>query len=95
MLWAGQDFAARSRCDLDLQDRDPNVARDTLPQHGDHFRKIVSKFDFKKQSYGPDTNGTYGRTDGRTDERTRRRLYVPPKFFGEHRNLKNTKIFFF
>jgi len=27
-LWAGHDFAARSRCDLDLQGRDLNVARD-------------------------------------------------------------------
>jgi len=26
-------------------------------------------------------NGSYGRTDGRT----RRRLYAPPKFFGEHK----------
>jgi len=27
---------------------------------------------------------TDGRTDGLTDGRTRRRLYAPPKFFGEH-----------
>jgi len=27
-----------------------------------------------------------GRTDGLTDGRTRRRLYAPPKFFGEHKN---------
>ena len=27
-----------------------------------------------------------GRTDGMTDGRTRRRLYAPPKFFGEHKN---------
>ena len=27
---------------------------------------------------------TDGLTDGRTDGRTRRRLYAPPKFFGEH-----------
>jgi len=25
------------------------------------------------------------RKDGRTDGRTRRRLYAPPKFFGEHK----------
>jgi len=27
-LWAGHDFAARSCCDLDLQDRNPNFAPD-------------------------------------------------------------------
>jgi len=27
---------------------------------------------------------TDGLTDGRTDGQTRRRLYAPPKFFGEH-----------
>jgi hypothetical protein len=32
--------------------------------------------------------GTYGRTDGRTDGRTTRRLYAPPKFFGEHNKNK-------
>ena len=47
MLWAGHEFTARSRCDLDLQGRDPNVARDTSSQHGGHFCKIVSKSDFK------------------------------------------------
>jgi len=46
-LLAGHDFAARSRCDLDLQGRDPNVARDTSSQHGGHICKIVSKSDFK------------------------------------------------
>ena len=30
---------------------------------------------------------TDGLTDGRTDGRTRRRLYGPPKFFGEHKNI--------
>ena len=34
---------------------------------------------------------THGRTDarthGRTDARTKRRLYAPPKFFGEHNKL--------
>ena len=29
-----------------------------------------------------------GRTHGRTDARTKRRLYAPPKFFGEHNKLK-------
>ena len=81
MLWAGHEFTARSRCDLDLQGRDTNVARDTSSQHGGHFCKIVSKSDFKSQSYGPDTNRTYVRTDRRTDGRTRRRLYAPPIFF--------------
>ena len=28
-----------------------------------------------------------GRTHGRTDARTKRRLYAPPKFFGEHKNV--------
>jgi len=41
------DFAARSRCDLDLQGRDPNVVRDTSSQYGDHFCEIFSKSDFK------------------------------------------------
>jgi len=56
-LWAGHDFAARSHCDLDLQARDPNLARDTSWQHGGYFCKIILKSDFKIQSYGPDTNG--------------------------------------
>jgi len=30
---------------------------------------------------------TDGLTDGRTDGRTRRRLYAPPKFFGEHKKV--------
>jgi len=46
-LWAGRDFAARSCCDLDLQGSDPNVARDTSSQYGDHFCEIVLKSDFK------------------------------------------------
>jgi len=63
MFWAGHEFTARSRCDLDLQGRDPNVARDTLSQHGGHFCKFVTKSHFKERSYGPDTNGTYGQGD--------------------------------
>jgi len=55
MLWTGLDFAARSCCDLDLQGSDPIGARHTWPQYGDHFCEIVSKSDFKKQSYRPDT----------------------------------------
>ena len=43
----GHDFAARSCCDLDLQGSNPNVAPDTAPQYGDHFCKIVLKWDFK------------------------------------------------
>jgi len=54
-LWTGHDFAARSRCDLDLQGSDPNVWRDTSPQYGDHFCEIVSKYYFKKHNYGPDS----------------------------------------
>jgi len=49
------DFAARSSCDLDLQGSNPNVARDTLSQYGDHSCEIVVKFDFKSQSHGPET----------------------------------------
>jgi len=40
-------FAARSRCDLDLQGRNPNVASDMSSQHGGNFCKIVLKSDFK------------------------------------------------
>jgi len=40
-------FAARSCCDLDLQGSDPNIARDTATQYGDHFCEIVLKWDFK------------------------------------------------
>jgi len=54
-LWAGNYFAARSYCDLDLQGCDSNVVRDTLSQYGDHSCEIVVKFDFKSQSYGPET----------------------------------------
>ena len=36
-LWTGHDFAARWCYDLDLQGSDPNVARDTLSQYGNHF----------------------------------------------------------
>jgi len=32
-----------------------------------------------------------GRTDGRTDGQTRRRLYAPPKFFGEHKKGQISK----
>ena len=46
MLWDGHEFAARSRCDLELQGSDPNVARDTSSQYGDHFCEIFSKSDF-------------------------------------------------
>ena len=47
MLWAGHEFAARSRCDLDLQGSDPNVARDTSSENGDHLCAIFFKSDFK------------------------------------------------
>ena len=53
-LWTRLDFAARPCCDLELPGRDPNVAHDTLSNYGDHFCEIVSKSDFKKQSYWPD-----------------------------------------
>jgi len=54
-LWTGNDFAARSCCDLDLKGSDPNVAHDMFSQYGDHSCEIVVKFDFKSQSNGPDT----------------------------------------
>ena len=45
-------------------------------------------------THGRTDTRTYGRTDarthGRTDARTKRRLYAPPKFFGEHNKLKHT-----
>ena len=53
-LWPGHDFDARSCCDLDLHGSDPIGACDTWSQYGDHFCEIVSKSDFKYQSYGPD-----------------------------------------
>jgi len=42
-------FAAMSCCDLVLQGTcsDPNVARDTSSQYGDHFCEVVLKSDFK------------------------------------------------
>jgi hypothetical protein len=43
----GHDIAARSCFDLDLQGSPPNVARDTSSQYGDHFCKVVLKYDFK------------------------------------------------
>jgi len=46
-LWAGHNFAARSCCDLDLQDSDQNFARDMSSHKGDHFCEIVVKSDFK------------------------------------------------
>jgi len=55
MFWARHDFAARSCCDLGLQGSNPNKARDILSQYGDHSCKIVVKFDFKSQSFGPKT----------------------------------------
>ena len=43
MLWAGQDFAVRSCCDLDLQGSSLNVEMDTSSQYGDHSCEIVFK----------------------------------------------------
>jgi len=54
-FWARHDFAARSCCDLGLQGSNPNIARDTLFQHGDQSCEIVVNFDFKSQSYEPET----------------------------------------
>ena len=55
MFWTRHNFDARSCCDLGLHGSNPNVARDTLSQYGDHSCKIVVKFDFKSQSYVPET----------------------------------------
>jgi len=46
-LWEGHEFAARSCCNLDLQVSDPNLARDTSSQYGDHFSAKMLKSDFK------------------------------------------------
>ena len=46
-LCAGQDFAARSFCDLELQGSDPNLARELSPQYGAHFFETILKSDFK------------------------------------------------
>ena len=54
-LWALNNFAERSCCDLDLQGNDPNVARDTSSQYGNQLCKTILKSDFKQQSNGPDT----------------------------------------
>jgi len=35
-----------------------------------------------------------GRTDGRTDGQTRRRLYAPPRLFGEHNKIKNQPLLY-
>ena len=67
MLWAGHEFAARSRCDLDLQGRDPNVARDTSSQHGGHFCKKILNPTSNNEVMG---RKRMGRTDIRTDGRT-------------------------
>jgi hypothetical protein len=46
-LRAGHDFAARSCCDLDLQGSDPNIARDTSSQYGDHLCEMVIQIRLK------------------------------------------------
>ena len=46
-LWGGHNFAANSRCDLDLQGSNPNLAHDTLSQYGGHFCEIFLKSDNK------------------------------------------------
>jgi len=40
---------------LAFQGSNPNIARHTLSQYGDHSCEIVVKFDFKSQSYVPET----------------------------------------
>ena len=38
-----------------------------------------------------DKSGTDARTHGHTDARTKRRLYAPPKFFGEHKKQQQKR----
>ena len=40
---------------LAFKEATQNVARDRLSQYGGRVCKIVVKFDFKSQSYGPET----------------------------------------
>jgi len=42
-------------CDLGLHGSDSNVALDKLSQYGNHSCELVVKFDFKSQSYGPES----------------------------------------
>jgi len=43
MLWAGNYFAERSYCDLDLQGSDPNLVHDMLSNHGDHLYDFFNR----------------------------------------------------
>ena len=73
---------------LNLPGSDQNVAHETSSQYGDHLCERVLKSDFKKWSYGPDTN--LGHTDGRTTQR----LYTPPNFFmGSIKTLNKLQYF--
>jgi len=64
MLWAGHEFAARSRCDLDLQGRDPNL-RATRRLN---IVVISVKLCLNQTSNNKVMGRTrMGRTDGRTD----------------------------
>jgi len=79
-------FVAMSCCDLDLQGSNPNLARDTLSQYGDHFCEIVLNSDFKL--WARHEFGTYVRTDRRTTQG----LYAPPNLFGEHNKTYLSQI---
>ena len=46
-VWAGNDFAAMSCCDLHLQGIDTKVVCDISSQYGDHFCERVLRSDFK------------------------------------------------
>jgi hypothetical protein len=54
------------------------------------FQQLISKGFL---SYAPDKT-TDGRTDEQTDKRTRRRLYGPSKFFGEHKKTDKYRFYF-
>jgi len=88
MLWAGQEFTARSRCDLDLQGRDPNLRATRRVNMVVISVKLFQNSTSNNEVMGRTQMGrTYGRTDRRTDGRTRRRLYAPPKFSREHNKM--------
>jgi len=55
---------------------------------------VISVKLFQNQTSNNEVMGRtqMGRTDGRTDGRTRRRLYAPPKFFGEHKKCHSGEV---
>ena len=78
MLWAGHEFTARSRCDLDLQGRDPNL-RATRRLN----MVVISVKLFQNPTSSIEIMGRtqMGRTDGRTDKATTI-IMLPRNFSG-------------